>query len=76
VLSTHDVDKLIEAGMLGKVEVWDGRVTMGGLPVGWSPEQVNAAAEIGVRLDPEPHPDPPTITADQYERLIWDHRQH
>jgi hypothetical protein len=70
VLSSEDAGKLIEAGMLGKVEIWDGRVTMGGLPVGWSPEQVDAAAEVAVRLDPEPHADAPTITADQYTRLV------
>jgi hypothetical protein len=68
VLSSNDEKRLIEAGILGQVEVRDGRVTMGGLPVGWSPEQVNAASAAGVRLDPEPHAEPPTITVDQYHR--------
>lgn len=49
-VSVEEYHRLVEAGVLGPVELLEGRVMMGGHALVFSPAQVRAAKRLGVTV--------------------------
>ena len=51
-LTLDDYHRLVEAGILGRLELLDGRVVIGAFELAFSDAQIAAALDVGVDLRP------------------------
>jgi hypothetical protein len=73
-LTTEQYDALIEAGVLGDIELIAGELVLNGKPFDLPLAQRRAAIEAGIDLDPEPgrvrEPGALRLRADEFDKLL------